>query len=80
VRAVRDEGGKVGALLLSPPPAEPPIDHPIAMPDDPTRYARRLYAALHELDDAGCTVILAERPPTDPRWVGVRDRLERAAR
>ena len=80
VRAVRDEGGKVGALLLSPPPAEPPIDHPIAMPDDPARYARRLYAALHELDDAGCTVILAERPPTDPRWVGIRDRLERASR
>jgi L-threonylcarbamoyladenylate synthase len=80
VRAVRSDGRTVGALLLSAPPGEPPIDQPVAMPDDPARYARRLYAALHELDDAGCAVILAERPPSDPRWVGVRDRLERAAR
>ena len=58
----------------------PVIDRPITMPDDPARYARRLYAALHELDDAGCAVILAERPPADERWIGVRDRLERAAR
>jgi L-threonylcarbamoyladenylate synthase len=80
VHAVQADGRTVGALLLSAPPPELPIDRPITMPDDPARYARRLYAALHELDDAGCGVILAERPPADERWVGVRDRLERAAR
>jgi L-threonylcarbamoyladenylate synthase len=80
LRALHAEGRTVGALLLSPAPAELAIDHPIAMPDDPARYARQLYAALHELDDAGCAAILAERPPAGERWIGVRDRLERAAR
>jgi L-threonylcarbamoyladenylate synthase len=50
------------------------------MPDDPAAYAQRLYAALHQLDDAGCTVVLVERPPDTPAWHGVRDRLERASR
>ncbi|MGA7986693.1 MAG: Sua5 family C-terminal domain-containing protein, partial [Burkholderiales bacterium] len=42
-------------------------------------YARRLYAALRELDAAGCAQILVERPPEDPAWAAVRDRLGRAA-
>lgn len=50
------------------------------LPDDPVGYARELYGALHRLDETGPTIILAERPPEDPAWEGIRDRLERAAR
>jgi L-threonylcarbamoyladenylate synthase len=70
---------RVGALLLAPWDAAPAPALPVPMPDDPAAYARRLYAALHELDDAGCTIALVERPPDTPAWHGVRDRLTRAA-
>lgn len=74
------DAAPVGALLLSPWTARPAPDHPIDMPHDPEAYARRLYAALHALDDVGCSAVLVERPPLDGRWTGVRDRVERAAR
>jgi L-threonylcarbamoyladenylate synthase len=50
------------------------------MPADPIGYAARLYSALHALDDAGCDVIVVERVPDSAEWLGVRDRLERAAK
>lgn len=50
-----------------------------ALPGDPEGYARGLYAALHDLDDAGCDVIVIARPPEDAAWAAVRDRLRRAA-
>jgi L-threonylcarbamoyladenylate synthase len=70
-------GRKVGALLLS--PLDAPVDHPLPMPADPDSYANRLYAALHELDDRRCDLILVERVPDAPAWAGVLDRLVRAA-
>lgn len=70
-------GAVVGALLLSPLPA--PLDHAVLMPGEAGAYAHALYAALHELDDAGCTLVLVERVPEDEAWAGVRDRLERSA-
>jgi L-threonylcarbamoyladenylate synthase len=79
LRALR-ERGRVGALLLSPWDETPAPDLPIPMPDDPAAYARRLYAALHQLDDEACTIALVERPPDAAAWRGVRDRLARAAR
>jgi L-threonylcarbamoyladenylate synthase len=51
----------------------------LRMPRDPEGYARRLYAALRELDAAGCEQILVEQPPEEPAWAAVRDRLRRAA-
>ncbi|MGZ8376556.1 MAG: L-threonylcarbamoyladenylate synthase [Gemmatirosa sp.] len=79
-RLRREAGGAtVGALLLAPWDDEPAPDHPVRMPTEPAAYARRLYAALHELDDAGCAIALVERPPDTPAWHGVRDRLTRAA-
>jgi L-threonylcarbamoyladenylate synthase len=71
---------RAGALLLAPWDEAPAPAHPLLMPADPAAYARRLYAALHEVDDAGCAVVLVERPPDSPGWDGVRDRLARAAR
>jgi L-threonylcarbamoyladenylate synthase len=47
---------------------------------DPDRYAHELYANLRRLDDAARSVILVERPPSQPGWEALLDRLERAAR
>ena len=51
----------------------------LCMPREPLAYARKLYAALRELDGAGCAAILIEAPPDEPAWAAVRDRLLRAA-
>lgn len=50
----------------------------LRLPREPLGYAQRLYAALRELDAAGCESILIEAPPETPEWAGVRDRLVRA--
>lgn len=50
-----------------------------AMPDDPHAAAHELFAVLRELDATGAPLIWIETPPADPRWDGVRDRLQRAA-
>lgn len=49
------------------------------MPDAPDAAGHELFAALRELDATGTPLIWVERPPDDPGWEGVRDRLERAA-
>jgi L-threonylcarbamoyladenylate synthase len=69
-------GGVVGAMTFSPVDA----DVLVRMPASPVDYARRLYATLHEIDAAGCAVVLVERPPAGPAWAAINDRLERAAR
>ena len=69
-------GGRVGALSFDTVAA----DVFRIMPRDPQEYARVLYAALHEMDDRRCDVILVERPPGKPEWAAILDRLERAAR
>jgi L-threonylcarbamoyladenylate synthase len=50
------------------------------LPDEPAGYARGLYAALHDLDAAGCSVVVVDAPPSSGRWAGVHDRLTRATR
>ena len=40
-------------------------------------YASAMYDALHELEQEGCAVILAERLPDEPQWAAIRDRLMR---
>lgn len=51
------------------------IDAPAA----PAAYAHDLYANLRRLDDSGCEAILIESVPDTPEWLGVRDRVTRAA-
>ncbi|HET8985363.1 MAG TPA: L-threonylcarbamoyladenylate synthase [Trueperaceae bacterium] len=51
----------------------------VVLPTDAPGFARGLYAAIRELDDAGASVILVEEPPSGDEWLAVRDRLERAA-
>ena len=67
---------KVAVLAFSRPDER--VDYWLRMPRDPLAYAQRLYAALRELDGAGCEAILIESPPASPEWAAVRDRLRRA--
>ena len=67
---------KVAVLAFSRPDER--VDYWLRMPREPQGYARRLYAALRELDTAGCERILVEAPPESPEWSAVRDRLYRA--
>jgi L-threonylcarbamoyladenylate synthase len=51
----------------------------IVMPSHATEYAARLYAVLHELDDAGVDSIVVAAVPDEPAWTAIRDRLQRGA-
>jgi L-threonylcarbamoyladenylate synthase len=51
----------------------------VSMPGDAVRYAAQLYAALHELEDAGVERIVVDAPPESVAWRAVLDRLTRAA-
>ncbi len=70
--------GKAVAVLAFSRPDER-VDYWIRMPKEPQGYAQRLYAALRELDTAGCGAILIESPPETAEWDAIRDRLTRAA-
>jgi L-threonylcarbamoyladenylate synthase len=70
-------GAAVAVLAFSRPDER--VDYWIRMPREPQAYAQKLYAALRELDSAGCETILVESPPETMEWTAVRDRLSRAA-
>ena len=70
-------GAAVAVLAFSRPDER--VDYWIRMPREPQAYAQKLYAALRELDTAGCETILVESPPETTEWTAVRDRLSRAA-
>ena len=67
---------RVAVLAFSRPDER--VDYWLRMPREPQAYAQRLYAALRELDGAGCERILVETPPESAEWAAVRDRLKRA--
>lgn len=46
---------------------------------DPYEAARNLYQGLRELDGVGLKRIYVEFPPEGEEWLGIRDRLKRAA-
>ncbi len=73
--------GSVTALLID--SGDLPLrdtDRVVRMPTEPAGYARALYAALHDADDAQAALVVIERPPADDSWAAVVDRLTRAAR
>ena len=74
---IAERGPDVAVLAFSRPDER--VDYWIRMPRDAQAYAQRLYAALRELDGAGCGAILIETPPETAEWDAVRDRLSRAA-
>ena len=49
------------------------------LPATPEGFAHALYAALRAMDGKGADLILVEAPPQDGAWLGVNDRLRRAA-
>ena len=69
------DGKKLGVISLEPTKL---AAREIVMPHDAINYARELYAALHQLDEAGVELILIEEVPNVPAWEAVRDRLKRA--
>ena len=70
------KGKSVAVLAFSRPDER--VDFWLRMPREPQAYAQKLYAALRELDSAGCDQILVEAPPDAAEWAAVRDRLKRA--
>ena len=77
-------GAKVGLVVYDPPGvsasaalADNVLVHALAR--DPVQYAHRLYATLHDLDEAGVSAIVVQRVPTDESWWAVADRLERGS-
>jgi L-threonylcarbamoyladenylate synthase len=70
--------GKTSVAVLAFSRPDERVDFWLRMPREPQAYAQRLYAALRELDTAGCKAILVEAPPDAPEWAAVRDRLMRA--
>ena len=73
---IAKRGAAVAVLAFSRPDER--VEYWIRMPKDPQAYAQRLYAALRELDAAGCGTILVESPPETIEWDAIRDRLTRA--
>jgi len=59
-------------------PANERVFH-IRLANEPAPYARRLYDTLHALEAAGVRHIVVERPPREPGWEAIHDRLTRAA-
>lgn len=78
VQAAR-EAGQAAVVTIGPAPEGLLGATLRELPAEPELYASALYAALHQLDEAGVREILVERPPEDAAWVAVSDRLRRAA-
>jgi len=51
----------------------------LRLPAAPDGFAHALYAALRAMDARQADLILVEAPPQDGQWLGVNDRLRRAA-
>ncbi len=60
-------------------PQNIPFGRIAVIPHDAEAYARALYAELHLCDQAGAKMILAEQVPSNEKWQGIRDRLNRAS-
>nr|WP_306672010.1 Sua5 family C-terminal domain-containing protein [Geothrix sp. SG10] len=76
---VRAVSGAVAYVGLGSLPTLPEGVRGILLPLDAEVVGARLYALLHELDDAGFERIFMERPPEGEAWLAVRDRLQRAS-
>jgi L-threonylcarbamoyladenylate synthase len=77
-RRLADPAERVGLIHFSNERSLEGVEQAVALPADPRGYAHGLYAALHALDAAHCSVIVVEAPPEGEAWDAVRDRLGRA--
>ncbi|HCZ33578.1 MAG TPA: threonylcarbamoyl-AMP synthase [Holophagaceae bacterium] len=76
---LREASGAVAYVGLGTLPELPGGVRGILLPLDADAVGTRLFALLHELDDAGFDRIIMELPPEDDAWLAVRDRLRRAS-
>jgi L-threonylcarbamoyladenylate synthase len=72
-------GRKVALIHYSDLPAAYAAHAIERLPANPERFAHALYAALRAMDTTGADLILVEAPPQGDAWLGVNDRLRRAA-
>lgn len=79
LRLLKESGKCFGVLARSQQAGLVPPHSLRQLPDEPEGYARGLYAALRELDQAGNDVIVVEGIPSTAAWAAVADRLRRAA-
>ena len=77
--ALRAGGTSVGVMAYGLLPQAVCWHSLCRLPDNAEGYARGLYAALRELDQAANDIIVVEAIPADPAWAAVADRLRRAA-
>ncbi len=73
---------RLGVYARQRPPIAPTIAATIdyrRMPDNAVLAAHELFSVLRQFDDDGVGQIWVERPPDEPEWDGVRDRLRRAS-
>jgi L-threonylcarbamoyladenylate synthase len=70
----------VARILIGQPSLRPHDKHHITLPNDPTHYARYIYAILRELDTHSLDAIYIQMPPDEPHWTALRDRIRRATR
>jgi L-threonylcarbamoyladenylate synthase len=71
--------GRRAAMILIDADAASKAGAVTVLPAQPDGYAQGLYAALRSMDSAGADVILVQRPPQHTAWLGINDRLRRAA-
>lgn len=65
------------ALMHHTPAFAAPVSR--CLPSEPHGYAQALYAGLRALDAAQAALIVVEQPPQAADWLGINDRLRRAA-
>ena len=73
---MRQAGRKVALIHYSDLPA---AHAQVRLPASPDGFAHALYASLRAMDHTGADLILVEAPPQGDAWLGVNDRLRRAA-
>ncbi len=76
LRKLEALGRKIALIAWSAPAGQGSY---LGLPPDPAGYAYGLYAALRTMDQTGSDLILVEAPPQEGAWLGVNDRLRRAA-
>jgi L-threonylcarbamoyladenylate synthase len=73
------ELGLERVAVLAPAPPLTAVARWWIAPPAPEAYAHHLYEFLHRMDGSGAEILLVQRPPREPRWAALNDRLERAA-
>jgi L-threonylcarbamoyladenylate synthase len=73
------ELGANRVAVLAPVPPLPAVARWWIASAAPESYAHDLYEFLHRMDGSGAERLLVQRPPREPQWAALHDRLERAA-